>query len=446
MLRMFNLEEKNIKEFKVYHQDGILNIDITLNPKKECCNLCGHDAYTIKGYVNKKLLHSTFTNQKCVINYKARRYKCRLCNKTFYEHNPFAFDGMRLTMNTVYNVLCDLRKVTETFSSVAERYHLSPTSVVSIFDNYVDIGRSQFSEVICIDEVYAFKSYQGKYVCVLLDFKTQEIIDLLPSRKKADLYSYLRTIPKKERSKVKLISMDMWRTYRDVAQVFFPEAVCAVDKFHVLQEFSRKFSRVRVMEMNKYKKPEVENDATLTELQKEMMYRDEINYYLLKKFNWLLFKMGDKAPKPDARRRYNQRLKGHYNLYELRELIFKANPVLLEVFNIQSKLYKFYEGKYSEAEEKFNDFIEVLKKSNIHGMTDFMNTLLQWKREIINSFMEVDGKGKVTNAIIENRNKAIKTIKRNSNGYKNWNRFRNRVMYVVNKSATHYLYPIKSSS
>ena len=76
-------------------------------------------------------------------------------------------------------------------------------------------------------------------------------------------------------------------------------------------------------------------------------------------------------------------------------------------------------------------------------MTDFMNTLLQWKREIINSFMEVDGKGKVTNAIIENRNKAIKTIKRNSNEYKNWNRFRNRVMYFVNKSATHYLYPIK---
>lgn len=100
-------------------------------------------------------------------------------------------------------------------------------------------------------------------------------------------------------------------------------------------------------------------------------------------------------------------------------------------------LYKFYEGQYSDAEENFMKFIEVLRKSNIHGMTSFKNTLLQWKKEIINSFIEVDDKGKITNAIIENRNKAIKTIKRNSNGYKNWDRFRNRVMYVVNKSVTY---------
>lgn len=100
-------------------------------------------------------------------------------------------------------------------------------------------------------------------------------------------------------------------------------------------------------------------------------------------------------------------------------------------------LYKFYEGQYSDAEENFMKFIEVLRKSNIHSMTSFMNTLLQWKKEIINSFIEVDDKGKITNAIIENRNKAIKTIKRNSNGYKNWNRFTNRVMYIVNKSVTY---------
>ncbi|NLC34169.1 MAG: transposase, partial [Erysipelothrix sp.] len=184
MLKFFNLEEKNIQNFNVYFEDGVLYIDVTLHQKDEVCPHCGYTQYTVKDYVQKKLIHSTFTNQKCIINYRTRRYKCSHCAKTFYENNPFAFSGMKLTMNTVYNVLSDLRKVTETFFGVALRYHLSTTFVISIFDKYVDISRGVLPEVLCIDEVYAFKSKKSNYVCVLLDFKTQEIIDLLPSRRK----------------------------------------------------------------------------------------------------------------------------------------------------------------------------------------------------------------------------------------------------------------------
>ena len=443
MLKFFNLEEKNISNFKVYLKDTVLNIDVTLNQKDEVCPHCGYNHYTIKDYVQKKLIHSTFTNQKCVINYRARRYKCGLCAKTFYEHNPFAFNGMKLTMNTVYNVLSDLRKVTETFSSVALRYHLSTTSVISIFDKYVDISRGVLSEVLCIDEVYAFKSKKRKYVCVLLDFKTQEIIDLLPSRRKMDLSNYFYNIPKEERLRVKIVSMDMWHTYRDITQVYFPNAVCAIDKFHIFQEFGRRLTRIRIKAMNKYEDKGVKNDPTLSQLEKSRIYQKEINYYLLKKFHWLLFKVGDDAPQPSGGRRYNKKLKGKYNLFELRQMMFDANPELLDAFNAHFLLHKFFQSNYEEAKVKFIELIEFFKKSQSIEIVDFVNTLLQWKKEIINSFIVIEGHGKISNAIIENRNKAIKTIKRNSNGFVNWGRFRNRVMVVVNPNATHYLYPIK---
>ena len=85
----------------------------------------------------------------------------------------------------------------------------------------------------------------------------------------------------------------------------------------------------------------------------------------------------------------------------------------------------------------------------------FSNNLINWKQEIINSFTIVDieykveaDKGqvvvcnkKVNNAIIENRNKIIKCIKNNANGYTNWLRFRNRVMYVLDPHATFSLEP-----
>ncbi len=41
----------------------------------------------------------------------------------------------------------------------------------------------------------------------------------------------------------------------------------------------------------------------------------------------------------------------------------------------------------------------------------------------------------------ENRNKIIKCIKNNANGYTNWLRFRNRVMYVLDPNATFSLEP-----
>ena len=34
--------------------------------------------------------------------------------------------------------------------------------------------------------------------------------------------------------------------------------------------------------------------------------------------------------------------------------------------------------------------------------------------------------------IVENRNKTIKLIKHASNGYLNWERFRNRILYTLN--------------
>ena len=50
---------------------------------------------------------------------------------------------------------------------------------------------------------------------------------------------------------------------------------------------------------------------------------------------------------------------------------------------------------------------------------------------------------KMNNAIIENRNSIIKCIKKNANGYTNWTRFRNRVLYVLDRNSSYSMYPMK---
>ena len=76
-------------------------------------------------------------------------------------------------------------------------------------------------------------------------------------------------------------------------------------------------------------------------------------------------------------------------------------------------------------------------------LQEYSKTLIEWKQEIINSFIKVPTiNKKMNNALIENRNKSIKLLKHSSNGYTNWDRFRNRVLFCLNEDSTFKIYEI----
>lgn len=91
-------------------------------------------------------------------------------------------------------------------------------------------------------------------------------------------------------------------------------------------------------------------------------------------------------------------------------------------------------------------------------MQHFGKMMHKWRNEIVNSFIPIDRTNKVRrdgyvtsqdhrmyNGIIENRNKIIKCLKNNTNGYTNWERFRNRILYVLDPKVGHSLEPVYPS-
>ena len=115
--------------------------------------------------------------------------------------------------------------------------------------------------------------------------------------------------------------------------------------------------------------------------------------------------------------------------------------------NLKDQVVYFYNHcNYDNAKKKLEEIeAEVAKAQNEaekvnEEMSPFTNTLINWKNEIINSFIIVDNKSKrrMNTAIVENRNKTIKLIKHASNGYLNWERFRNRILYTLNDDTTYY--------
>jgi len=461
LLELFNLEYDDVENIWIENKKDAVYVNVLLRAEYPPCPNCGCTHVRIKEYRYKQIRHSALTYKKCVIRYKARRYECDECGRTYFELNPFTFEKMNISALTVHNVLTDLKDHTETFSSVAARYYISPTTSASIFDRHVIMERLTLPEFMCWDEVYAFnyKALDSKYVFVILNFETIEPIDVLPSRRKSYLESYFLNIPLKERKKVKMIATDMFNDYRGLIRDIFPHCYHVIDRYHVIQELNRKVDKVRIRVMKSH--PHYVKGTS----------RETNEYYLLKKFNWLIYKRDDsvdlvdvKGKKekhevfdPDHPRKYNRKLDRYLNYYEIRDLMKEIDPDLKKAWELKDSVTSFYSDyTYDTADEALKELSLKCRKSGIKEMAEFGRTLKKWEVEIVNSFIEVKNTyavdketGQVVvsakhmnTGLLENRNAIIKCIKKNANGYKNWDRFRNRLLYVLRDSAVPRLNPV----
>ncbi|MGM9962860.1 MAG: ISL3 family transposase [Holdemanella porci] len=408
----------------VDHPDTTAELKIRLVPDQNIsCPLCGSKV-CIQGYIRKKLNHAILVNRKCIITYERRRYKCKSCCHTFCEANPFINTGESLTIETVVNVLKDLKYVNNTYTSVARRFNLSVAKVMHIFDKHVDIKRKTLPEVLSIDEHYFPSSDQDKslYICVLMDFNTGIIVDVLPDRKKNCLFKYFSSIRSstydqtKRRSEcdnVKFVSIDLYDTYKDVAQTFFPNAAICADPFHVIKHLNDSFNKVRI------------RCRKNTE--------DENIQYLLTQFKYI-FKHNINI---DNEAKYNKRFKRYLNYRDIMKILFERFPELETAYLLKEKYIKFNnESTIEDAYEKLKDVLQDFAKGNIPEYDEFYNMLVNWYDEIVNSFSLIKGR-RINNSYIESRNNNIEHLMINAYGFRNFKRTRNRILYCLNKKDTY---------
>ena len=84
--------------------------------------------------------------------------------------------------------------------------------------------------------------------------------------------------------------------------------------------------------------------------------------------------------------------------------------------------------KEEEAKKELEIWIEMVKESNLKELKEAITAFTNWKEEICNSKLV-----KYTNGYTEGCNYKIKVLKRNAYGYKNFERFRNRILHIFDK-------------
>lgn len=407
-----------IESIDSFYHDTKLIVDLKLKKDNYDCPIC-HSSNTIfHGYYTRRIIHSVLSDRPCIIHFHQRRYRCLICHKTFYEPNPLSSLGDNISIYTKINILMFLKGLSHTFKSTGERYFVSTKTVINLFDQHIQVTRRELPKSICIDEFYVGSRYRYKYACVLLDFDTGKIIDVLPSRRKDFLIRYFSHITEKEKSAVSVVSMDMWPTYKEVFELCFPKIKVAVDSFHVIRSLNDIIKFFRINTMNLYKK------------ESSKLIHNDMYYYMLKKFHYFFIKDYEsiydgliKIPK----------MRTEWHKSEVLKYLLSINPDLTYLYKLKERYRDFnLTAEYHNSEDDLYVITNLFLDSKYKEIRSFGHTLSRWHNEIINSFIRSNNR-RISNGPIESTNSKIKTILKNANGIHDFERLRNKVMYAINK-------------
>lgn len=409
---ILNIDSSRIKSFYVANVNGLTNIFIALNPDYPECPYC-HGRALIHGHSKPKHInHPVLTARKSVIVYTATRYKCKDCQKTFLEDNPFSFSSFKNSYFAMDQIMKDLRNIRMSYLDIARKNNVSVSTVQRYMDSFLVIPRQTLPTNLGIDEIHSKLAHYGnsKYLCILADNENRTLMEILPSRAKIELCRYFEKIPRSERNNVQYVTMDMWLPYKQVVQRYLVNAQIAVDPFHVISHLMDGLTRVRL------------------NIQNQVEYGSDA-YYLLKTWKDLLEKRINLDNKPV----YNKRFQRFMNKRDILEMILNINENLSIAYRLKEMYLDFNKNAtISNCEEWFNTLYNSFIEADIPEYREFTALLYNWREEIVHSFARPFQNRKQSNAFTENINGQIRTYLAVSNGVINFIRFRKRMLYCLN--------------
>ena len=435
LMNLLNLKRSDIMKLSATNNVGKHKIYIQLVPRDCSCPHCQSNHKKIKDYSNVTIRHALVLDANHEIILRKRRYVCFDCGKTFSEPNPFTSDGSSISIRTEIAIMRDLKDPSVTYSRLAKKYNMSTTQVMHIFDKYIHYARNTLPKNLCIDEVYISPSSDYKYACIIYDYDSRKVVDIIKGRRKGDLMAYFSNIPQCERDKVLHSTADMWDTYREISNKYLVNCVHSVDSFHVVKAINEKLNSKRCQVMNRYKGIINNSNASISERKEAQKY-----YYLYKNFYRLLLSNYSSLKKYE--KRFNKVFQRYLDTDDLIDLMLNTNQALRTLYTLKETYIRFNSDPkviQSNAAEKLDNIINqfCLAAVEVDGLAccaEIANMLTNWRLEIISSFPVNEGEQRYHNGIAESCNAIIKKMIIASNGITNFERFRNRVLYIMDSS------------
>jgi len=410
--KIMRIEDEHLKVKRIQTIDNVMEVSIDFIQGYHTCPKCGQKTCKIHDYRLRRIKHGVINGYKVFLNYKRRRYVCKYCGTRFPEPNTFVTRFAKISNNTKRHLLKEAESV-QSFTSIGIRHNVSTSTAIRHIDRHINPKRLNLPETISIDEFKKTNLGYGKYAFIVCDPIEKKIIDVIRNRRTDWLINYFQQIPVLERSRVKNVVMDLWAPYKSIVKHYFPNARIIADVFHFSRYIYWAFNDVRIRVMNSFK-------------------RDSIPYKMLKK-HWKIF-LKSPGQLSDSYH-YHTLLDENMNDLMIHDYAANLHPDLEEAFQLKDFFQSGIQSiSYPEAKGFIDQFIGQLRNAHTKEFKEIKKTFINWKQEIIESFdLHPVTNKKMTNGTVEGINNFIKVIKRVSYGYKNFTRFRSRILFLYNK-------------
>lgn len=396
---MLGIKDKNIIILDYLdagtHKEIIAKLDY---PAPKCLDCQGQMAkYDFQK--ESKIPYLECAGYKTLIRLRKRRFRCKVCGKMAVAETSLVKKNHQIS--TIVNQKITQKLIEKVpMTAIAESLSISTSTVIRKLKEFeFKSDLNHLPEHMSWDE-YSFK--KGKMSFIAQDYDTRKIVAILDGRTQATIRNHFLRYSRQVRSRVRVITMDMFSPYYDIARKLFPNAKIVLDRFHIVQHLSRAMNRVRIQIMNQFDRRSHEYKALKRywkliqqdslKLSDKRFYRPTFRSHLTNK------KVLEKLLS------YSQELRQHYNLYQLL------------LFHFQEKQTDHFFSLIDETISSVNPIFQTVLK-----------TFLKDKDKIMNA-LELP----YSNAKLEATNNLIKVIKRNAFGFRNFDNFKTRILIALN--------------
>ena len=384
------LDLKGVIVKKVRYKKNFVKIHIELPVREQTCPYCKAKTTKIKDYRTQVIKDIPIRFKTTLLSYRKRRYQCKECGKTFYEKAHFLPKRARKTTR-VTEFIVDRLKTKQSMKDIAQDADVSINTVSRVLPSLA-VSTKHLPEVLCIDE---FKGNAGyyKYQVSLMDGKTRKPIDIIECRYKTYLLDYFNNFSLQERKRVKYVVTDLWKTYKDLANTYFPNAKVVADKFHFVRYSTEALDSIRKQVQDK-------------------LPRAERKYF--KHSRKLLLSRYDKLKDEKQKEELNYIL---INYSENLRIAYREKEEMLKIIQMTDKV---------KAIENLNNWIKRNLECGIPALQNCAKTYFNWITEIRNAL-----KVPYSNGPMEGFNNKIKTLKRVAFGFRNFTHFKARILLMA---------------
>ena len=341
-----------------------------------------------------------------------RRFICHKCNRKFTEELNINEKKSNISNDLKKKILKDLRDYNKSLKYIANEHNVNDDTVREILLNAMVGYPAQIKNlprVISMDET-KLDTKEGKYGYVLNDPIHKKVLDILPNRKKEYLIQYFTYC--ENRHSVEVVISDMYEPYLLVTQIMFPKAIFVVDRFHYIRYILQAIDNIRIRLQKSYGEKSKEYK----------LLKNKKNVGLIRKYSndvdWWTYT-----------KRYKNKHYVEVLRWDIRKQILDINQDLKNGYWLKEEFLDIVNhATYEDCKIQFLNWIDLCIESGIPEFIEAAKTINNWLKYICNSFIDE----RYSNGFTEGMNNKIKVIKRIGFGYKNFNFFRLRLLYILN--------------